>query len=680
MTSIEDITPLGMISSMMPSMMPSMIPSTIQSKMPDEMKNKLFVKELIAKIGMKDIVPTKEMIKVAIETLRKKYKVQPSKNVMRFIYEKYFLDTPLNTTFQRELIKCEMRSRSGVLVCTVVLPPIVDCPEECIFCPRETNLAGESTQPSSYLSTEPAMLRALQYNFDTVGQIWDRIICYIKQGNINLLHQGVSYKLEIIVSGGTWEVYPLAVREKVITSIYYAANIFTQSNAGPGPKNSDRSREMLTLEEEIHINETATFRIIGLTLETRPDYITMTTIRMYRRWGVTRMQIGVQHYDDEILEKNKRSLKTKRNSTESITDYTISAIRMLKQCGFKVVVHLMPDMYGSTPEKDLHMFNQAITRKEFQFDDVKIYPTAVCKSESGDIIVTSELARMYADGTYVPYAENNLLDLINVIKYYKMNCPPWVRIQRLVRDIPGTSIEAGYDKKSNLRQMIQDIMKKEGSQCQCIRCLEIDHTDIIDPKVVVYRYLASEGIEYHIQIEMFDPSNKLNYNWHKLKDYLSQLCLGKKLYYPGNMVTRKHVIGFCRLRIDNNPGNGILKELANCALIREVHVYGSSLCIGLNKTDNTTQHRGFGQLLVKTAEDIVIQENNPNINKLAIIAGVGTREYYKNKCDYNLEGTYMTKDLTQNIRENKINKSNAIIYKISIMILIIAIVLYLYHL
>ena len=151
--------------------------------------------------------------------------------------------------------------------------------------------------------------------------------------------------------------------------------------------------------------------------------------------------------------------------------------------------------------------------------------------------------------------------------------------------------------------------------------------------------------------------------------------MGKKLYYPGNKATRKHVIGFCRLRIDSNPGGDIIKELANCALIREVHVYGSSLCIGLNNT-GTTQHRGFGQLLVKTAEDIVVQENNPDINKVAIIAGVGTREYYKNKCNYKLEGTYMIKDLIRNIAENKINKFNQLIYKISIMIIIIALVLY----
>jgi elongator complex protein 3 len=124
-----------------------------------------------------------------------------------------------------------------------------------------------------------------------------------------------------------------------------------------------------------------------------------------------------------------------------------------------------------------------------------------------------------------------------------------------------------------------------------------------------------------------------------------------------------------------NPGGDIIKELDNCALIREVHVYGSSLCIGLNNTENNTQHRGFGQLLVKTAEDIVAQEMIPNINKIAIIAGVGTREYYKNKCNYTLDGTYMVKNLSKNIEEYKLNKFNKLIYFVAIIFHIIVMVL-----
>jgi elongator complex protein 3 len=333
----------------------------------------------------------------------------------------------------------------------------------------------------------------------------------------------------------------------------------------------------------------------------------------------------------------------------------------------------MPDLPGSTPERDIYMFQQALTRSDLQFDDIKIYPTAICKSEDENIIVTSDIATWYNEGSYMPYAEKNIQDLIDVLKYYKKNCPPWVRIQRLVRDIPSTSIIAGYEKMSNLRQYIHNQMAKEGTRCQCIRCLEIDHNIIINPVVVVYRYEASNGIEYHIQIEMFNDNN--DYKWFQVKNILSQLFLGKKLYYPGCTKTRKHVIGFCRLRIDNNPGAGFIKELKNCALIREVHVYGSSISIGNSQT-NSSQHSGFGKLLVKTAEDIVIQENKPNINKMAIIAGVGTRKYYSDKCGYKLEGTYMVKNLSRYIQKYNVNK----IYHFSyIIIIIIALLCYLLY-
>ena len=609
-----------------------------------------YVQDLIETIGHVDLKPDPKEIQQAMVLLRRKYHIQPSKVEMQKIYEENFIDININMNLERHLIKSEMRSRSGVLVCTIVLPPIVDCKFKCTYCPREKNKNGKSTQPTSYLSTEPAMLRALQYDFDTLGQLWDRIKCYIKTGNIKNVDTGLKYKLEIIVSGGTWEMYPRDIREKIITEIYWSANIFNTKNT---------KRPMLTLEEEIKINETAQFLIIGLTLETRPDMITKYSIMEYRRFNVTRMQIGVQHYDDDILDFNKRECKT---------DKVIEAIMLLKQCGFKIVVHLMPDLPSSTPERDMWMFQQALTQSKLQFDDIKIYPTAICKSEDENIIVTSDIAAWYEEGTYMPYAEKNIHDLIKVLKYYKTHCPPWVRIQRLVRDIPSTSIIAGYEKMSNLRQYIENQMKKEGTRCQCIRCMEIDHNDIIDPRVVVYKYDASGGIEYHIQIETFN-NNYWNHKFFEIKDYLSQLFLSKKLYYPGCKKTRKHVIGFCRLRIDNNPGGGFIKELANCALIREVHVYGSSISIGNNQS-KSSQHSGFGKLLVKTAEDIAMQ--NHNSMKMAIIAGVGTRKYYSDKCNYNLEGTYMVKKLT-NFTKTKDNSKIFIMKLLSVFIILLGI-------
>ena len=62
----------------------------------------------------------------------------------------------------------------------------------------------------------------------------------------------------------------------------------------------------------------------------------------------------------------------------------------------------------------------------------------------------------------------------------------------------------------------------------------------------------------------------------------------------------------------------------------------------INKNQKDAQHRGFGRKMVKIAENIARQHN---YHKMAIIAGVGTRQYYQNKCGYHLpsDSTYMMK-------------------------------------
>jgi len=127
------------------------------SKLLNENTIKLFVKELIKDIGSPTQSITVRNIELAITKLRQKYKLQPSKSQMRYIYDKYFSDQHLNNTLGRYLIKKACRSRSGVLVSTVVLrPDVFSCPKKCSYCPTETDLNGRPTQPKSYLSSEPA--------------------------------------------------------------------------------------------------------------------------------------------------------------------------------------------------------------------------------------------------------------------------------------------------------------------------------------------------------------------------------------------------------------------------------------------------------------------------------------------------------------------------------------------
>ena len=584
--------------------------------------------EMKIKVFMKGLIDGK-----TFDNMKRILKINPSKNELRNSYEKYYSDINISNELSLFLIKKQTRSKSGVLVATIVLEPSVfSCSKNCAYCPTETDLDNNLTQPKSYLSSEPAMLRASRNNFELKGQLYDRINSYINTGNIK---DNKPIKLEIILSGGTWECYPYDYRNNVFLELYYYANIF--SNNITNITNITNIREQLSLEEEIKINETTRCRIIGITIETRPDYVTKKSIRDYRRWGVTRVQLGVQHYNDDILRKINRECYTKD---------TIRAIKMLKDCAFKIVCHLMPDLPGSSPELDKWMFDEALYNPDLQFDDIKIYPTAICKSSSENLIVKSDINDWYNQGLYKPYSEENINLLYDLLIYYKTNLQPWIRIQRLVRDIPMQSIEAGYNKISNLRQILHNKMKERNLKCKCIRCMEIGNNIPENIRLTVRKYSASEGIEYFISIE----SNEYNIIDNILyKLFLIFNIFNKKIYWKNNNNNNTYngLIGFCRLRLNNNSNENIFDELKNSALIRELHVYSSSTGIG-NNDNNSQQHKGYGMLLVKTAEEIALQNN---FNKIIVIAGVGVREYYKNKCGYSnslKEGGYMVKYIKSN--------------------------------
>jgi ELP3 family radical SAM enzyme/protein acetyltransferase len=589
----------------------------------------LFVPEFIDQVNLEKN-QTKYSIDKICGKLKRKYHIVPSKGDIREVYQAYFRHKEISPIFRKWMIKKTARADSGVLVATITLSPHkFSCKYDCFYCPQETDLKGVPTQPRSYLSTEPAMLRAIgtrtqkdTYDFDVKSQFQNRIQAYKFMGNIDK-HATQSKKMEVILSGGTWESYPIEYREQVILELYWAANTMTLE------------RPIKTLDEEIKENETAEYRIIGLTIETRPDNITKETICDYNKWNVTRVQIGVQHFDDKILKKINR---------KCYTVDTIRAIRLLKQAGFKVVIHLMPDLPGSSPEKDLHMLERTLTDPDLQFDDVKIYPTAICKSPDADRIVSSKIADWYSAGLYKPYAESDLNSLINILAYYKTKVQPWVRIQRIVRDIPGKSIESGYKKMSNLRQIIHNKMTKDNMKCLCIYCMEIGDKELenLTPYLVVREYKASEGTEYHISIEAHSMTRiqMALYLINRLLAFLRWILTGKWYEWSGNLETYTGLFGFCRLRIDPQPGGDFIPEIQGCGLIREVHVYGFSL--GVGNDSQGSQHRGFGQMLVKTAEQITLMNG---LKKTAVIAGVGTREYYKNKCGYNLANTYMVKSL-----------------------------------
>jgi len=516
--------------------------------------------------------------------LQRKYKVTVSNCDLIKIYN--FLE--LNNIKLKNLItKKKQKSDSGVLVITVLTsahPEYIDddgntkiakfsCKHDCAYCPNEKAHEGNNwvDQPRSYLFEEPAVLRANANDFDAIKQMNARLSTLREMGH-------ALDKLEIIVLGGTWSEYPSQYQERFITELYYAANIF----------NNIYKRDMLTLEEEIELNQNESIiHIIGLTLETRPDTITLDEIKKFRRYNCTRIQLGVQHTHNDVLKKINRG-----HNIECV----YNAIKLLKENCYKVDIHLMPNLPGSSYEKDVEMLNSSLYDPRLQADQYKIYPTA--------IVPWTKIKKWYEEGTYVPYDDIKLYELI---KNFKQKVQKWKRLNRIIRDIPGSYISGGYDKKYvNMRQLLQNDMKKNNWRCMCIRCREVGGNiiNIDDIKLNFIEYDASDGKEYFISYE-----------------------------------TEKYLIGFIRLRI-NSANPNVLPVLKDAALIRELHVYSNLNNVG-NNINESMQHKGFGRKLVEQAE-LIAKKNN--YYKMAIISGTGVRNYYK-KLGYNLEDTYMIKYL-----------------------------------
>jgi ELP3 family radical SAM enzyme/protein acetyltransferase len=522
-----------------------------------------------------------------------------------------------NLQLEKFMVLKLSRGNSGVVVITIFTSPTQfgksddddnnikngGCPMNCHYCPFEKDSYGIPTQPRSYLSTEPGNKRATQNKHHPVGQMFDRTDALEAMGHIPMFPDiNNSTKCEIIISGGTFNFYPKDYIKWFVTSMYYAANTYYNYKYG------SVLRDMLSLEEEQKINETSFIRVIGLTIETRPDYLIvsdkyftntiydlnmndLSTINFFRELGITRVQIGIQHTNDDILKFINRQCTNEKNK---------QGIKILKQNGFKVDIHLMLDLPSSSPEEDMRMLDEVLDDPNYQVDQWKIYPT--------EITPFTKILEWYNDGYYKPYAEINPEDLENVIIHCKKRIPYRIRINRVIRDIPPESIYGGIV-CPDMRKNILEKMEKMNMKCKCIRCREIKSNvfNENDMKLFVDEYESSGGFEYYISYENND---------------------------------RTQLYGHLRLRINYND-DYLLPYLRNCALIRELHVYGKHTEISSNNNYQSSQHRGIGRKLVKQAENIALSHL---YSKIVVISGIGVKEYYR-KLGYSDYHTYLAKDI-----------------------------------
>ena len=494
-----------------------------------------------------------------------------------------------------------IRTASGVAPVTVLTKPF-PCPGKCIFCPNDVRM------PKSYLSREPGAQRAAQHDFDPFAQTLGRLWALYNTGH-------AVDKVEMIVLGGTWSFYPESYQIWFVKRCFDAMNAFDPAQVEtqiPRFLGEDERRyhavteevdgatfektynqviqrflreefgaledfsEKATweeLEEQQRINERSRARCVGLVLETRPDHLEHEEVRRLRRLGATKVQIGIQSLDDEVLELNRRGHDVAA---------THRALRLLRRAGFKLHAHWMPNLYGSDPAADVEDFQRLFDDPRVRPDELKIYPCS--------LVETAELMRYYEDGSWRPYSGEELL---GVLTKTLLSVPRYCRVTRVIRDIPGDDIVTG-NKVTNFREVAERELKERGTGSKDIRAREI-RREPVDPERLELRTTEYEtSIGEEIFFEFVTPEDR--------------------------------IVGFCRLAL---PGGGPapegMPELESAALLREVHVYGVVTEIGRQETGRS-QHLGLGRRLVEAAARRAGEEGYTN---LAVISAIGTRDYYR---------------------------------------------------
>jgi elongator complex protein 3 len=499
---------------------------------------------------------------------------------------------------ERVLRRKPVRTASGVSPVAIMTSPHV-CPHgKCRYCPGGP--ASEFSSAQSYTGHEPAAARGEQNDYDPYGQVTLRL------NQLRQIGHPVD-KVELILMGGTMTARSHDYQEWFVRRALAAMNDF-DPDGDPNPSETESFApdpgdvEFSYLEDVIAENETGDVRCIGTTFETKPDWCGPEQIDRMLRLGGTKVEVGVQTTYERINREMHRGHGVQAS---------IDANRRLRDAAFKVGFHMMPGQPGMSEAMCLEDFRRIFEDPKWKPDYLKIYPTLVVEG--------TRVFDMWHRDDFDPLTSEAAADLVAEIKSM---IPRYTRLQRVQRDIPADFIDGGVQ-KSNLRQLARQRMDERGWSCECVRCREVGHREET-PEVVeldVLTYEAAGGTEHFISFEDFET------------DLL---------------------VGFARLRFPDHADGGSgpsataapdRRELADAALLRELHVYGSEVAIGDDGEGDAAgvgeghQHQGYGRRLMAKAETLA---RDAGYDKLAVIAGIGARQYYREKLGYHQDGPYVS--------------------------------------
>lgn len=558
--------------------------TTIPQKAYQKMTPKLHQAALYV---LQRIIALETQDRIVIDKLKReaarKFKVPcPAQTIILQVYHESVASEVLPQTdwIPKLLRKSAIRTLSGVAPIPILTKPY-PCPGKCIYCPTEAGV------PKSYNSNEPAVMRAITVGWDSYRQVAKRLFALCSGGH-------TIDKVDLIVMGGTFSFLSRSYQSSVVRKALKAMNEFMVMKENPVQfvkRFESTIKKHTTLKTEMLRNEASPIRCVGITFETRPDYINENEVIHMRKLGGTRVEMGVQSVYDDVNELTKRGHGNKEAK---------EATFLLKEAGFKVHYHTMPNLPGSDLERDKQMYSILWSDPGFRPDQVKIYPCIVT--------VDAELKSWFDQGKFQTYSDQELIEMLAEVK---KDVPSWVRIVRLGRDIPQPNVVDGTH-YTNFRELVHAYMREQGYVCKCIRCREVRNRphDSNDIQLFIEEYEASQGKEFFISIE-----NHIR----------SILYAHLRLRIPYHTLAgKKHFI----------------RELTDCAIIREVHTYGEAVPLEEHKKE-ASQHMGFGRMMMAKVEEIVQREN---IKKIAVISGIGVRGYYR-RLGYDLEGTYMFKKI-----------------------------------
>lgn len=286
-------------------------------------------------------------------------------------------------------------------------------------------------------------------------------------------------------------------------------------------------------------------------------------------YGCTRLEIGVQSVYEDVARDTNRGHTVKA---------VCESFQMSKDAGFKVVVHMMPNLPNVDMERDMLQFIEYFENPAFRSDGLKLYPTLVIRGTG--------LYELWKCGRYKSYPPSLLVDLVAKILAL---VPPWTRVYRVQRDIPMPLVSSGVE-HGNLRELALARMKELGLQCRDVRTREVGIQEIHN-KVKPY------------EIELIRRDYTANGGWETFLAYED----------PAQDI----LIGLLRLR-KCSPDTFRPELKGGVSIVRELHVYGSVVPVNA-KDPSKFQHQGFGILLMEEAERIAREEHESV--KISVISG-----------------------------------------------------------